>query len=168
MKQVLNIKTGRKNMNDQILTSFSIITSFHDKSKSVMDSFLPFVEYGIAILCNETNSDGQFDTDSLREKILNSSGIDINTITLKSLLKKIKKAGHIVLLSQGNYFKVLHSLKNQQDIYLDAIQDSYRNIHKFIKEYKSFSLDNRDESELITWIYGFICTYCKFIDVCTC
>lgn len=27
-------------MNDQILTSFSIITSFHDKSKSVMDSFL--------------------------------------------------------------------------------------------------------------------------------
>lgn len=152
-------------MNDQILTSFSIITSFHDKSKSVMDSFLPLVEYGIAILCNETNSDELFDTDSLREKILNSSGIDINTITLKSLLKKIKKAGHIELLSHGNYFKVLHSLKNQQDTYLCAIQDSYRNIHKFIKEYKSFSSDNRAESELIIWIYDFICTYCKFIDV---
>ena len=31
-------------MNDQILTSFSIITSFHDKSKSVMDSFLHFLK----------------------------------------------------------------------------------------------------------------------------
>lgn len=28
-------------MNEQILTSLSIITSFHDKNKSVVDSLLP-------------------------------------------------------------------------------------------------------------------------------
>ena len=34
-------------MNEQILTSLSIITSFHDKNKSVVDSLLPLVEYGM-------------------------------------------------------------------------------------------------------------------------
>lgn len=85
-------------MNEQILTSLSIITSFHDKNKSVVDSLLPLVEYGIALLCNETGNN-HFDTDSLKSKILNSSGIQINTITLKSLLKKLHKKGnmHLVL-----------------------------------------------------------------------
>ena len=42
-------------MNNQILTSLSIITSFHNKDKSVIDAFLPIVEYGIATLNKETN-----------------------------------------------------------------------------------------------------------------
>lgn len=151
-------------MNEQILTSLSIITSFHDKNKSVVDSLLPLVEYGIALLCNETGNN-HFDTDSLKSKILNSSGIQINTITLKSLLKKLHKKGNIELLEQGSFFKVIHSFKKEQDAYLAAIRDNHRSTHKFVFEYKKHSQDNRDEAEIIPWIYDFICEYCKFIDV---
>ena len=101
-------------MNDQILTSLSIITAFHNKNRSVLETFLPLTEYGIALLCNESDS-RHFDIDSLKVKIYNSSGIMINTLTLKSLLKKLKKEKRIELLDQGNYFRVIVSLKNEQD-----------------------------------------------------
>lgn len=151
-------------MNDQILTSLSIITAFHNKNRSVLETFLPLTEYGIALLCNESDS-WHFDIDSLKVKIYNSSGIMINTLTLKSLLKKLKKEKRIELLDQGNYFRVIVSLKNEQDTYLQVLADNHRKVHKFVKKYKEHANDNREEHEITIWIYNFICEYRKFIDV---
>ena len=131
-------------MNDQILTSLSIITAFHNKNHSIMEAFLPLTEYGIALLCNESNS-GHFDTESLKEQIYQSSGIKINSLTLKSLLKKLKKEKCIELLEQGNYFRVITSFKNEQDNYLAALTDNHRKVHKFVNEYKKYSKDTREE-----------------------
>lgn len=151
-------------MTDQILTSLSIITAFHNKNHSILEAFIPLTEYGIALLCNESDA-GHFDTESLKERILQSSGIQINTLTLKSLLKKLKKEGLIELLEQGNYFKVITSFKKGQDEYLEVLTDNQRKVHKFVKEYKNYSNDIREEHELTVWIYDFICEYRKFIDV---
>ena len=151
-------------MNDQILTSLSIITAFHNKNHSIMEAFLPLTEYGIALLCNESNS-GHFDTESLKEQIYQSSGIKINSLTLKSLLKKLKKEKCIELLEQGNYFRVITSFKNEQDNYLAALTDNHRKVHKFVNEYKKYSKDTREEHVITIWIYDFICEYRRFIDV---
>ena len=78
-------------MNNQILTSLSIITSFHNKDKSVIDAFLPIVEYGIATL-NLTKGTNHYDLQSLQEQIEQSIGIKINALSLKSLMKKIEIA----------------------------------------------------------------------------
>ena len=133
-------------MSDSILTSLSIITSFHDKSKSIIDAFLPVVEYGIAILSNEKDSK-YFDVESLQEKILNSTGIHINSVTLKSLLKRLKNEKHIELLEQGKYYGIIGSFKDRQDKYLSAIKTNYRNIHKFINEYKKCENKKMQEND---------------------
>lgn len=151
-------------MNDQILTSLSIITAFHNKNHSVLETFLPLTEYGIALLCNESDS-WHFDIDSLKTKIYNSSGIMINTLTLKSLLKRLKKEKHVELLEQGNYFRVIASLRDEQDTYLQVLADNHRKVHKFVKKYKEHTDDTREENEITIWIYDFICEYRKFIDV---
>lgn len=66
-------------MNEQILTSLSIITSFHDKNKSVVDSLLPLVEYafrGCSALTSVTIPDsvtsiGSYGISCLYDKIWN-------------------------------------------------------------------------------------------------
>lgn len=152
-------------MNDQILTSLSIITAFHNKNKSVIDAFMPLTEYGIALINNEHSESKHFDTEYLREKINNSSGININILTLKSLLKKLDKEKKIALMDNNSCFRILQSFKNEQDAYIAAIQDNHRNTHKFILEYKKYSNDKRTEEELTEWIFDFICEYRGFIDV---
>ncbi len=151
-------------MNEQILISLSIITSFHNKSKSILDAFLPLVEYGIAMIHNETDYD-YFDTKTLQEKILLLTGININSLTLKSLLKRLKRDKKIELLDNNEYYRIIASFKSEQDNYLAAVQSNHRDTHKFVKEYKSFSGDERDESTISVWIYEFITEYCKYIDV---
>lgn len=151
-------------MNNQVLTSLSIITSFHNKSQSIIDSFLPLVEYGIAILKAESEKT-YYEVEELKDKIASSSGIVINSLSLKSLLKKLKKQERINVIDSSKYYQVIDSFLKEQNDYLAAIRDHHRSIHKFIKEYQKHSNDTREEQELIEWIYQFICEYREFIDM---
>lgn len=151
-------------MNNQILTSLSIITSFHNKDKSVIDAFLPIVEYGIATL-NLTKGTNHYDLQSLQEQIEQSIGIKINALSLKSLLKKLETSNSIKLLEKGKYFSINEKNKPEQDKYIEAQREQYRNVHKFVKEYKAYSKDDRDELTINEWIFSFIKDYRQLINV---
>ncbi len=151
-------------MNNQILTSLSIITSFHNKDKSVIDAFLPIVEYGIATL-NLTKGTNHYDLQSLQEQIEQSIGIKINALSLKSLLRKLETSNSIKLLEKGKYFSINEKNKPEQDKYIEAQREQYRNVHKFVKEYKAYSKDDRDELAINEWIFSFIKDYRQLINV---
>lgn len=153
-------------MNNQILTSLSIITSFHNKDKSVIDAFLPIVEYGIATL-NLTKGTNHYDLQSLQEQIEQSVGIKINALSLKSLLRKLETSNSIKLLEKGKYFSINEKNKPEQDKYIEAQREQYRNVHKFVKEYKAYSKDDRDELAINEWIFSFIKDYRQLINVDT-
>lgn len=151
-------------MNNQILTSLSIITSFHNKDKSVIDAFLPIVEYGIATL-NLTKGTNHYDLQSLQEQIEQSIGIKINALSLKSLLRKLETSNSIKLLEKGKYFSINEKNKPEQDKYIEAQREQYRNVHKFVREYKAYSKDDRDELAINEWIFSFIKDYRQLINV---
>lgn len=151
-------------MKNQILTSLSIITSFHNKNASILDTFLPIVEYGIATL-NVEKENNHYDTESLQKKIFSSTGIKINSISLKSLLKKLAKNQEIILLEKEKYFSIGTKEKPKQDVFLSAQREKHRTVHHFIKEYKTFSNDQRDEYEIQEWIYNFITDYCRIVSI---
>ena len=151
-------------MNNQILTSLSIITAFHNNGKSVLDAFLPLVEYGIATL-NVEKETNHYDILSLQEKIFNSTGVKINIISLKSLLKRIKKDGKIELIGKEQYFRIVLDKKPKQDEYLEAIREKHRDVHKFIKEFIKYSDDIRQEDEITIWIYDFLKQYRQLISI---
>ena len=151
-------------MNNQILTSLSIITSFHNKDKSVIDAFLPIVEYGIATL-NLTKGTNHYDLQSLQEQIEQSIGIKINALSLKSLLRKLETSNSIKLLEKGKYFSINEKNKPEQDKYIEAQREQYRNVHKFVKEYKAYSKDDREELAINEWIFSFIKDYRQLINV---
>ena len=151
-------------MDNQILTNLSIITSFHNKGKSVIDTFLPIVEYGIATL-NIEKENNHYDLQSLQEQIEKSIGIKINTLSLKSLLRKLETSNLIKLLEKGKYFSINEKNKPEQDKYIEAQREQYRNVHKFVRAYKSYSKDERDESAINEWIFSFIKDYRQLINV---
>lgn len=154
-------------MNEQILTSLSIITLFHDKSRSIVDSFLPVVEYGIALLYNDSGINYS-DIETLQKRINDSTGIFINVVALKSLLKSLQKTGLIERYNDGTYYRIINSIQKSQDRYLHAVNSSDRDVRKFIHEYKSFSGDDRSDADIINMVYSFICDYRQFIDVNNC
>ena len=147
-------------MNNHILTSLSIITSFHNKNKSVLDAFLPIVEYGIATL--ESNKQtGHYDVDTLKDEIFNNTGVKINRISLISLLKRFEKNKEIALMDNNNYYRIEN--KTNQAQYLEAINKHNRSIQNLILKYKEFNDDKRKEDEIIEWIYTFVTEYSKYI-----
>lgn len=150
-------------MNNYLLTSLSIITSFHDQGRSINDAFLPLVEHGIATI-NDENKVNHYSTEALQKEIKKNHGISISMVALVSLLKKLKKDGVVELLERGNFFRILDGNRHG-DEFLRTINDNNKNIHKFISEFKSFSGDNRTESDIIAWIYEFIKKYSNIINI---
>lgn len=117
-------------MNDQILTSLSIITSFHNEGESILNAFLPLVEYGIATLKVEKDNK-HCDIETLQEKINNSSGIKINILSLKSLLKKLRNDGMLNLFDHAKYFEIIEEKRPTQDEYLVSVNKHYTNIYVY-------------------------------------
>ncbi len=151
-------------MNQNILTSLSIITSFHDQNKGIHDAFLPLVEYGIAVCYNEAdNPHGE--VEHLRGKICASSGININITVLKSLLQRLACKGRIELMDSDRCYRIKKSFAAAQHVYLDELKDKTRTIRKFIKAYREYSKNTKNDYEIIDAIYEFIYKYITAIDI---
>ena len=152
-------------MTNQILSSLCIITNFHNKQKSILDAFIPMVEYGIYVLQSEQNDCEYGDIDTLQAKIKSSTGIEINKLSLQSLLKKLKRDRKIELYASNTHYKIVEQSMLLQADYLATVRDKNRDVHNFIKNYVDFSQDQRNEDEIIDWIYQFVCTYNDLISI---
>ena len=87
-----------------MLTNYGIIRTFHDKGKSVIDTLIPLVEYGIAEIAQTKKA--HYDKASLKNLIFTKTGVKIQDITLTNLLKKLqKKKEFYVYLTKINIFK---------------------------------------------------------------
>ena len=78
-------------MNEHMLTNYGIIRSFHDQGKSVIDTLIPLVEYGVAEIIKDEKA--HYDKASLKNLIFTHTGVKIHDITLTNLLKKLEKKG---------------------------------------------------------------------------
>lgn len=139
-------------MNGHILTNYGIIRTFHDNGKNIIDTLLPFVEYGISLIVQ--NRGEYYDKKSLRDLILEKTGVKIPELTLVNLLKKLEKQKIVQLLNRNQYFKIIGHLDS--NIYLANIESSERRINKFLTEYKNFAKDERNDETIKEFIFNFI------------
>ena len=146
--------TKEKIMNEHMLTNYGIIRSFHDQGKSVIDTLLPLVEYGVAEIIKDEKA--HYDKSSLKNLIFTHTGVKIHDITLTNLLKKLEKKGVLRLFSKNQYFQILAEKKLDVQKYLSSIQSSERKLNKFIGAYRQFSGDAQDVETIKKFIYDFI------------
>lgn len=139
-------------MNQHMLTNYGIIRSFHDNGKSVIDTLLPFVEYGLSQIIKQNHE--HYDKTSLKQVILETTGIRIQDLTLTNLLKKFEKAKVLKLYDQNQFFHILQDKKIQVSDYLEKIESFARKINHFISEYKKFSNDERSEEDVKEYLFG--------------
>lgn len=151
-------------MDNRILTTLSVITSFHNRNKSVLDAFIPLVEFGIATL-EADKAAGHYDIGTLQKTIIDETGVKINTASLTSILKKFERNNIIVLMGGGAYFRINADKRADQRLYCEAVNQHRRGTNDFILKYKEYSGDTRNEDQLVSWIYEFVQDYCKYIVV---
>lgn len=138
-------------MNSHMLINYGIIRSFHDSGKSVTDTLMPFVEYGLSQIAIKKCD--HYDKSSLKKIIFDETGININDLTLTNLLKKLQKKGVIYLLDNNQYFKILQNKRIQIESYVEKTDSFKRQINKFIDEYKRYSNDVRTENEIKEYLF---------------
>ena len=148
---------------NQILTSLGIIASFHDNDRSVLDAFVPAVEFCIASL-NAEHDANHYNIADLQDKLFRSTGLSISQFSLKNLLKRFHRQKTIYLMSDDS-FRILETFKEIQPEYLESVQFFTRNIKKFIKNYREFSHDERSEEEITDWIYKFIADHKNSVEI---
>lgn len=151
-------------MNEEILTNLSVIASFHNRNCSVLNAFLPIVEYGVSILFDEGHAN-HFDTQLLQDTIKQNTGIYINSISLKTLLKRLEKDKCITLFDRGQYFCALEKNRIVKEHFLSAQREDKRNVNALLLKYKDFSKDERSIEELNEWFYSFLKLYRRFISI---
>lgn len=148
-------------MNQHMLINYGIIRSFHDSGKSVIDTLMPFVEYGLS----QTSKLGHdhYDKASLKQIILDETGISIKDLTLSNLLKKLERKNIIQLFDHNQYFRIKQSQKIHISEYLDNIDSSKRKLNKFIAKYREYSKDERDDTLLKDFLFEVIkCKHLKY------
>jgi len=148
-------------MNQHMLINYGIIRSFHDSGKSVIDTLMPFVEYGLS----QTSKLGHdhYDKASLKQIILDETGIRIKDLTLSNLLKKLERKNIIQLFDHNQYFRIKQSQKIHISEYLDNIDSSKRKLNKFIAKYREYSKDERDDTLLKDFLFEVIkCKHLKY------
>lgn len=148
-------------MNQHMLINYGIIRSFHDSGKSVIDTLMPFVEYGLS----QTSKLGHdhYDKASLKQIILDETEINIKDLTLSNLLKKLERKNIIQLFDHNQYFRIKQSQKIHISEYLDNIDSSKRKLNKFIAKYREYSKDERDDTLLKDFLFEVIkCKHLKY------
>ena len=156
---------GETMQNSQALASLSVLTSFHDKRRNILDAFFPLIEYGLSMISEKDSQ--HCDVESLKELIEYNTGIKINTLSLKSLLKRLDRNGIIRLMEKKQYFQILNYNKLKNNEYAQSIEKFNRDCRKFVHEYIRYSKDTRPEEEIFDWIYQFICLYWGNLEVST-
>ena len=144
-----------------MLINYGIIRSFHDSGKSVIDTLMPFVEYGLS----QTSMLGHdhYDKASLKQIILDETGISIKDLTLSNLLKKLERKNIIQLFDHNQYFRIKQSQKIHISEYLDNIDSSKRKLNNFIAKYREYSKDERDDTLLKDFLFEVIkCKHLKY------
>lgn len=144
-----------------MLINYGIIRSFHDSGKSVIDTLMPFVEYGLSQISKQGLE--HYDKASLKQLILDETGISIKDLTLTNLLKKLERKNIIRLFDHNQYFQIKQSQKIHISEYLDNIDSSRRKLNKFISKYRDYSKDERDDTELKEFLFEVIkCKHLKY------
>lgn len=138
-------------MNQHMLINYGIIRSFHDSGKSVIDTLLPFVEFGLSQIIKRKCD--HYDKMSLKQLIVEETGIKIKDLTLTNLLKKLEREKILKLYDNNQYFCILQEKKIQIEKYLENTESFKRKINKFICEYKQFSKDERTEEEVKDYLF---------------
>lgn len=138
-------------MNQHMLVNYGIIRSFHDSGKSVIDTLMPFVEYGLCQIAKKKCD--HYDKASLKRLIVEETGIHINDLTLTNLLKKLEKAKLIKMYDHNQYFQILQNKKIQVDSYIEKTESFKRQINRFISEYKAYTNDSRTEDEIKDYLF---------------
>lgn len=148
-------------MNQHMLINYGIIRSFHDSGKSVIDTLMPFVEYGLSQTSKLRHD--HYDKASLKQIILDETGISIKDLTLSNLLKKLERKNIIQLFDHNQYFRIKQSQKIHISEYLDNIDSSKRKLNKFIAKYREYSKDERDDTLLKDFLFEVIkCKHIKY------
>lgn len=139
-------------MNQHMLINYGIIRSFHDSGKSIVDTLMPFVEYGLSQILKQNHD--HYDKASLKQLILDETGIRIQDLTLTNLLKKLEKAKIVKLYDSNQYFHILQDKKIQVASYIEKTESFKRKINKFIFAYKDFSGDERTEEQVKEYLFN--------------
>ncbi|MBM9578891.1 hypothetical protein JWG45_17230 [Leptospira sp. 201903070] len=133
------------------LISYSVLTTFHDQKKDLLEAFLPFVEYGIFNIGKE-----YIDIKGLRAFIERHYFINFPINTLTTLLKKLAKYGIIKQFENYNKIQVLDASKNITE-YKNLFEVCGRDNRMFVSEYKKFShLESSNDDEIFERLNEFI------------
>ena len=141
-------------MDNHILINYGIIRTFHNDQKSIIETLLPFVEYGLFKILE--NNKMYYDKSSLKELIYQDTGILINDITLGNLLKILEKKQIVTLYEQTQLFQVVNPSELNVKHYFKTVDAFQRDVNEFIYEYKKmFNLQCLDD-EVKDTLYSFI------------
>ena len=146
-------------MNIEKLSNYSILKSFNDNGKNILDSLMPFVEYGIAAINNE-----YIDLEDLKKEIFEFCYLDIPSNTLKTLLKRLKRKGILTDYEGWKKIQLVNNFSLNSKKYNEQIAASTRDINKLSLKCKEYCNFNLTPEEVTEKIFEFISLYQQYID----
>lgn len=145
-------------MNVKMLSNFSVLKAFTDTNKDILECLLPFVEYAIVQIGTEYQ-----ETIDIKSKIYEHCSLDIPVVTLKTLLKKLKRLNLITDFERTTHIRVVAKSATFSGDYMEKTNSFSRDVHMFVEDCKQFCGFTDDITE--DNIYKFIQVYQHNIDI---
>lgn len=142
------------------LSNFALLKTFTDTKKDLLDSLLPFVEFGISYLNKE-----YLNAQDVKECIEQNCSISIPSETLKSLLKRMKRANKITDMQNWEIIHCVDDYSKNSTQYTQELNKTNRHVNQLINEFKKYSHKELSDDELIQNFYNFIDEYQKYMDL---
>ena len=142
-------------MNEHTLINYGIVRSFHDNQKSILDTLLPIIEFGLSQISKKEKGYHN-DINTLQRFIKDNTGVFLTILTIKNLLKKLENKGVIQLYQKNQYFRLTEGEKLEEKDYLESFQSFQRRLNKFLASYKEYSNDTRSEEIIKQDLYDFL------------
>jgi predicted nucleic acid-binding protein len=146
-------------MNIEMLSNFSILKSFNDGGRNILDSLMPFLEHGIASINKE-----YIDFEDLKETMYEICYLDIPTNTLKTLLKRLKRKGILTDYENWKKIQLVNNYSLNTKKYNEQIEASTRDINKLSLKCKEYCHFDLSLEEVMEKIFEFISLYQQYID----
>lgn len=135
---------GDTKMIKNLLVNMGVIRSFHSSGRDLLEVYLPFVEYGLAIINRE-----YIDIDEIQLKIQEDCSIKLPINTLRSLLKKLHRQDKVQPYESYNKIKLTYDYKIDNLEYIQKSQKVNRDKNKLVLGYKEFTKCNDMEDEKV-------------------
>ena len=147
-------------MNISELSNYCVLKAFTDNRRSIIDSLMPFVEYGLS------KSDTRFtNIPDLQEFIEVECSIKIPVNTLRSLLRKLKGQNAVKVFGNQESIEILGIDDEGANEFIIKLADANRSTTKFIQECIKFCEFNYTEEEMTSTLQAFIKDYQQYIDM---